>query len=113
MPTTTACRTRGEDGIAGVTLQLLDANGNATGVTTTTDVDGNYCFEGLMPGTYGVAEVQPTGYLDGLDTPGNAGGTAHNPGDSITGVTLLSGQHGEEYNFGETDPGQHRRPRAC
>jgi len=91
----------GEVGIAGVTLILLDANGNATGVTVVTGNDGHYCFEGLRPGTYGVAELQPPGYIDGLDTPGTAGGTAQNPGDRIVGAVLKGGQHGEDYNFGE------------
>ncbi len=94
----------GEQGIAGVTLELLDANGQPTGVTIQTDATGEYCFVGLRPGTYGVREFQPSGYFDGLDTPGDAGGTAHNPGDSITGAVLAGGQHGENYNFGELPP---------
>ena len=32
--------------------------------------DGYYRFDDLMPGTYGVAETQPAGYLDGLDAAG-------------------------------------------
>ena len=94
----------GEQGIAGVTLELLDANGQPTGVTIVTDATGDYCFVGLRPGTYGVREFQPVGYYDGLDTPGDAGGAAHNPGDSITGAVLKGGQHGENYNFGELLP---------
>ncbi|NLY01624.1 MAG: hypothetical protein GXY83_36520 [Rhodopirellula sp.] len=98
-------RNAGEAGIAGVTLKLLDAEGNATGVTTVTDAAGFYRFDGLRPGnTYGVAEVQPEGYYDGTDTPGTAGGTAENPGDKISGVQLGSGIHGKNYNFGELRP---------
>ena len=32
-------------------------------------------FDNLTPGTYCLAETQPAGYLDGLDTAGTAGGT--------------------------------------
>src|SRR4029077_15492064 len=41
---------------------------------------------------------------DGLDAPGDAGGTAQNPGDMIVGATLTGGQHAENYNFGELPP---------
>ncbi|MFZ5828546.1 MAG: SdrD B-like domain-containing protein [Planctomycetota bacterium] len=94
----------GDTGIAGVVLQLLDANGNPTGVTTTTDVNGFYHFGNLAPGTYGVAEVQPGGYFDGSDTPGSAGGAAENPGDRITGAVLAAGVNGVDYDFGELRP---------
>ena len=94
----------GEAGIAGVTLKLLDAQGNATGTTTVTDANGYYLFEKLPPGTYGVVEVQPSGWYDGLDTAGSAGGVAHNPGDSITGAVLEGGMTGQRYNFGELRP---------
>ena len=94
-------RDSGETGIAGVTMTLLDSSGNSTGVTTTTDSNGHYEFTNLEPGTYGVAEAQPSGYVDGLDVAGTAGGAAHNPGDSITGATLGSGAKATDYDFGE------------
>ncbi|MEX2111821.1 MAG: SdrD B-like domain-containing protein [Pirellulales bacterium] len=94
----------GEVGIGGVTLTLKDADGNPTGITAITDTDGHYCFEGLRPGTYTVGEIQPAGYLDGLDTPGTEGGVAQNPGDMIMGIVLKPGVHAEEYNFGELLP---------
>lgn len=43
----------GEPGIAGVTVSLLDANGNVV-ATTTTDANGNYVFTGVPAGTYTV-----------------------------------------------------------
>ena len=91
----------GEMPIANAHLTLLDANGQATGVTTTTDAQGYYVFGGLKPGAYGVAETQPDGYADGLDAAGTAGGVAHNPGDSITGATLTSNMQALHYDFGE------------
>ena len=95
----------GEAPISGVELTLLDADGGPTGATTTTDASGYYVFENLLPGrAYGVAEVQPDGYLDGLDAAGTAGGAAHNPGDSITDALLPGGTRGKNYNFGELLP---------
>jgi serine-aspartate repeat-containing protein C/D/E len=97
-------RDAGETAIGGVTVQLLDANGNPLGQTATTDSTGYFQFTSLMPGTYGVRETQPSGYFDGLDAAGTLGGTAHNPGDLIDGVHLLGGQNGQNYDFGELLP---------
>jgi protocatechuate 3,4-dioxygenase beta subunit len=94
----------GEATIAGVKVTLLDAGGKATGATAVTDSSGFYQFSNLMPGTYGISESQPAGYLDGLDVAGNMGGTAHNPGDLIDGISLASGQAGLNYDFGELLP---------
>ncbi len=98
-----------EEGIGGVTVELLDANGNPTGITTVTSSEpgkvGYYEFRNLTAGTYGVREVQPSGWLDGKDTPGSHGGTAANESsgrvDRITGATLDFGDNAVEYNFGE------------
>jgi protocatechuate 3,4-dioxygenase beta subunit len=91
-----------EPGIEGVELMLLDAKGNATGTTVTTDASGFYRFDGLKPEeTYGVAQTQPAGFYDGLDAAGTAGGAAHNPGDSLTGVYLPPAVDARDYNFGE------------
>ncbi|WP_432377511.1 SdrD B-like domain-containing protein [Duganella sp. P38] len=62
----------GEAGIAGVTVNLLDASGNQVG-TTTTDASGNYHFS-VAPGTYSVAVVAPAGYL--ATTPATGADTA-------------------------------------
>ena len=87
-------------------------------LTTTT---GSYLFDDLRPGTYAVREVtQPTGFLDGLDTPGTSspgtafGGTgtaatdARNPRDSETITSIVIGTGGSkdgiDYNFGEILP---------
>ncbi|WP_342076141.1 SdrD B-like domain-containing protein [Yoonia sp. SS1-5] len=40
--------------VSGIVVELLDADGNPTGDTTTTDADGNYSFVNLDGGTYGV-----------------------------------------------------------
>ncbi len=55
----------GEDGIAGVTVELLDGNGqpvlgdDGTPVTTQTDSDGTYQFVDLVPGAYQVRVIAP------------------------------------------------------
>ncbi len=106
----------GETGIGGVTLELLDANGNPTGITTTTSTDpatlGFYEFRNLYPGTYGVREVHPDGWLDGKDAAGDHGGAAASEAagrvDKIFGAILNFGDHALEYNFGELLPGSIR-----
>src|SRR5690606_21533862 len=98
-----------EEGIGGVTLELLDAAGNPTGITTVTSNEpgqvGYYEFRNLEAGSYGVREVQPSGWLDGQDTPGSHGGIAADESagrvDRITGATLNWGDNAQEYNFGE------------
>jgi len=94
----------GEAPIAGVTLTLLDAQGQATGITTTTDATGFYRFAGLNRDNYGVAETQPQGYLQGYVSVGSAGGAADQTADKITGAQLADTRIGEQYNFGEVLP---------
>ena len=96
-----------EEGIGGVTLELLK-DGVGTGITTTTSTAagqvGYYEFIDLTPGSYGVREVQPANWLDGKDTPGDHGGSVA-ANDRITGAVLDYGDHGLNYNFGELLPG--------
>ncbi|MGD9648650.1 MAG: SdrD B-like domain-containing protein, partial [Pirellulales bacterium] len=92
-----------EQGIAGVTIRLLDASGNFTGITTTTDANGYYQFVGLKSGTYGVQELQPDGYYQGCTHAGTANGTVN--ADTITGALLLPAMTASDYNFGELLPG--------
>ncbi len=53
----------GEPLLAGVTVQLLNAQ-NQVVSTTVTDQNGEYEFTGLRPSTYTVHEVQPVGYFE-------------------------------------------------
>jgi protocatechuate 3,4-dioxygenase beta subunit len=96
-----------EEGIAGVVIKLLNASGADTGLRATTDAAGFYQFNNLAAGTYSVVEVHPSGWLDGIDTPGNLGGVADvsPPGDRISQIAINWGQAGVEYNFGELLPG--------
>ncbi|MEN0006476.1 MAG: SdrD B-like domain-containing protein, partial [Bacteroidota bacterium] len=51
----------GEPGLPGVTINLLDGNGNQL-ATTTSAADGTYSFDGLAPGEYIVAFWAPAGF---------------------------------------------------
>src|SRR5207253_960436 len=51
----------GEPGLDGVTVRLLDANGNVLETTTTAN-GGQYSFDGLAAGTYSLQFVAPAGY---------------------------------------------------
>ena len=93
-----------DSGLAGIALVLngTDVNGQAVTRMTTTDVDGNYEFNGLVGGTYTVAEpTQPNGYFDGLEArngvlqPGSIGT------DAINGIVLPIGGSIAENRFAE------------
>lgn len=91
----------GETGVAGVTVHLLDGSGSPVTsgglpVTTTTDADGKYLFDHLLPGAYRVSFDLPAGYvftsqdtgsLDNLDSDADA-----SAGGRTAAVTLSSGQ---------------------
>ena len=100
----------GEQGIAGVTLTLLEFDNGQwqpTGQTTVTDANGNYKFDGLPPGTYQVAETQPAGWVSVGSQVGTAeggvDGTSVDP-DHLSNIVLLGGDDGVHYNFGEARP---------
>jgi len=95
----------GEMGIGGATLTLTgtDDLGNSVRLTQVTNDDGSYLFTNLRPGTYAITQTQPTGYLDGKEVLGNAGGSS-SVNDKFTGVALGVGATGADYNFGELEP---------
>jgi serine-aspartate repeat-containing protein C/D/E len=92
----------GEEGIEGTRMVLTDADGNLI-AETFTDAEGGYCFTGLLPGVYCVKEIQPDGYVDGLDSVGTVGSVANGVGanDEVCKITLTGGDEGQDYNFGE------------
>ncbi len=110
----------GETGIQGVTLQVQDAisgnpvdtDPNTAGVqsTVTTDTNGNYIIPNLLAGAYRVIETQPSGFTDGKETAGTAGGSisitqSSAPADNTIGLTtainLGAGQQATGYTFAE------------
>src|SRR5262249_17407991 len=82
-----------------ITLSGTDCNGNAVTVCTTTDCSGNFCFTGLLTGTYTITETQPTGWTTTKNTAASEGGTVN--GDKICNINLCSGDSGCGYTFGE------------
>ena len=88
--------------LAGVTIQLLDQAGQLL-QTTTTDVNGAYSFQGLLPGTYTVRKLSPSGYFDEDASVGSAGGTTADL-NTITTISLASGVQGVNYDFCELQP---------
>jgi uncharacterized repeat protein (TIGR01451 family) len=95
----------GETGIAGVKLVLTGVNdmGAIAPISIASGADGSYNFGILRPGTYAVAEIQPSGYLDGLDAKAGAVVAGSNASDAIAGIVLTSGPSGNN-NFGELLP---------
>ncbi|HEX5341736.1 MAG TPA: SdrD B-like domain-containing protein [Duganella sp.] len=96
----------GETGVAGVKVILLDAAGNPTGASATTDASGNYSFTNLKPGTYSVQfdkSTLPANYaFTGADLGGND--AKDSDANSVTGktanVTLASGAVNNDLDAG-------------
>ena len=109
----------GEEGIAEVTMSLIDLDTGSVIATTTTDSTGMYMFGDLLVGNYKVQEGDPgPQWRDGIDTEGTIvrNGVRIDRGDStdvgdemepdmIIDIHLLNGDRGEDYNFGEYLPG--------
>ncbi|MCA9198884.1 MAG: carboxypeptidase regulatory-like domain-containing protein, partial [Planctomycetales bacterium] len=99
----------GEEGIGETILQIIPINSvePQETVTATTNSDGSYSVKNLKPGLYRIVELQPEGWLDGIDTPGTVDGqpqgTAKEP-DTIDEIFLAGGSQGIQYNFGEYLP---------
>jgi hypothetical protein len=94
----------GELPISGVTIELLNEQGIVI-ATTLTDAQGAYKFENFPAGIYTVHELQPAGYFQGGQTAGSLGGD-DTQDDLIATVTLVSGDHGINYDFCERPPGK-------
>lgn len=91
-----------ESPLAGVRIELLNANGQVV-TSTLTDAQGNYRFVDLKPGVYSVREVQPTGYFQGGQmAPPGVGNT--DTIDLIADVLLSSGQSVQHLDFCEVPP---------
>jgi len=83
-----------EQGARGVTVRLLDADGDEI-ATTVTDLNGNYSFRDLLPGSYSVQFLAPIGMVFTQHNRGNDD-AADSDANMVTGrtqqVTLTSGQ---------------------
>ena len=83
----------GEPGISGVTITLLDSNGDVVGVTVTDDT-GSYSFADLPAGDYSIVQTQPSGF--GSTTPSTIAVT-------LTVVGITDADFGEDLgSIGDT-----------
>ena len=81
------------DGVTGLAITADNALPGyyPTGsITTTTDSSGFYIFEGLRKGNYAVYQVQPEGFIDGIDTEGTLPSVAINRFEEIEPAILAS-----------------------
>ncbi|MCY2990444.1 MAG: SpaA isopeptide-forming pilin-related protein, partial [Planctomycetota bacterium] len=92
--------------VAGVAIVLQNDRGE-TMAKVTTDSQGRYRFDELLPGSYTVIESTPANLIDGEDHLGTVDGTTVGEfvgNDVIRGIAVTSGQHGLEYDFCEHVP---------
>ena len=98
--------------LAGVTIQLLDANGHVI-ETTTTDAQGQLSVHESHPGRHNTActSCSRLGIFENDADVGTAGGTVVGK-DTVNSVLLGSGVAGLHYDFCDVAAGKHQRPRC-
>ena len=89
--------------LAGVSIQLLDADGSVVAETVTGE-SGTYTFEGLRPGEYSIRQIQPDGLFSGAEVVGSNGGEANS--NLISSIVLASGEEATGYDFCEHLPAE-------
>ena len=86
----------GEPGIPGVTVALLDENGDVVRMTTT-DANGDYSFPNVPVGTYSVVETDEPGW----DSLNDADGTGNGP-NLIENVVVEANTETSDRDFEDT-----------
>ncbi|EAZ89108.1 SdrD B-like domain-containing protein [Crocosphaera chwakensis] len=111
-----------ESGFSGINITLTGTNdlGAISPIVVQTDVNGNYSFNNLRPGTYTITETGDPGTTANFDdnsavTGTNNGGRVNGVlegdrnvltgADTITNIVLPTGGTGVNYNFGEIPTG--------
>lgn len=96
----------GEAGLAGVLVRLFrtDSGQDVFVRELRTDASGTYVFGNLLPGTYKLVEMTPTGFTDGRDRVGSLGGALQGA-DVIANVVVGANVVGTGYTFGERRTG--------
>lgn len=92
----------GDTVLAGVSVQLLNSDGQAVGSAKLTDASGNYSFTNLAPGTYSLKETPPTGAFATAANVGSINGSpvgTASDNQTISTIALGSGQAGTGYDF--------------
>ena len=92
-------RQAGDPGIAGIRLELINAQGLPIAAAVTDDA-GGYEFPGLPPGTYALREHQPIGLLDAGASIGSGGGAIVDD-NQISEIALDAGAQLAGYDFAE------------
>lgn len=101
--------------IPGVTIELYSIVGQTQTLlsTTLTDSIGQYKFSNLAAGTYGVKQIQPVEFLDGINSVGvihSLAGVQNPPGSNVgvastanflSNIVLPANSQAHLYNFGE------------
>ncbi|MCO6456861.1 MAG: tandem-95 repeat protein [Pirellulaceae bacterium] len=94
--------------LSGLEVQLAGTNmlGEAVSRTTTTDMNGNYSFANVVPGTYQLQLIsQVVHMIDAQETVGNQGGHADHANDLIMNINIpqlgLGVNGGANNNFGK------------
>jgi uncharacterized cupredoxin-like copper-binding protein len=82
-----------------ITLNGTDDLGQSIHLTTVTDSNGAYSFDGLRPGTYEIVRAHPAIFHDFKNNVGSLGGTAGK--DSISNIVVPPCADGVDYDFGE------------
>lgn len=94
----------GEFGVAGVVVNLLNETGVSTGLTTTTDSNGNYSFTNLAEGNYIVEFVLPADYDRFSSQNAGSNNTQDSDVDPVTGrtsiINLAEGQNDTSWDAG-------------
>ena len=92
----------GDEGIAGVRVELLASDGRLLAEALTDD-EGRYDFPALAPGRYAIRETQPEGYEDGPDWPGLEGAW-NEANDLLSQIIVMPGADLTGYDFAEHLP---------
>ena len=90
----------GEVGVAGVKVNLLNAN-NQVVATTTTNASGNYLFDKLAAGSYKVEVVRPSGFYYTKSNLGSDSSDSDVDSSGRTGlINLAAGQNATSWDAG-------------
>jgi len=99
----------GETGLAGVRVELVDADGTVVGAINTGD-DGTYAFTDVVPGAYTVRETDPDGFgsttLNSVLVNLISGGTASASFGDIQAGTISGAVFNDINGNGIQDPGE-------
>jgi len=87
-----------------VTLTGVDAAGNNVSLTTTTNSNGQYYFDGLIPGTYKITFETPTGFVSTTANVGSDGQDSDAQNGMTPEFTINYGDENLSFDAGFFDP---------